>query len=93
MKGGPADESIATAESSHKNDEQNPEFNEEFNFALETLDCVLNIRVMDVDLGREDKLGSAAIRLGDQDLKPGEMKEVEAKLDDTAACCLELTRD
>jgi len=62
-----------------KKDEQNPEYNEEFNFTLETLENrVLKVKVMDDDIGSDEKLGSAEIKLDEQDLQPGEMKEIEA---------------
>ena len=92
-----SDETIATAQSSKKKDEPNPEYNEEFNFTLETLENrVLKVKVMDDDIGSDEKLGSAELKLDEQDLQPGEMKEIEAKVDDNwfsadAICYLQLT--
>merc|ERR1711939_283480 len=92
-----SDETVATAQSSKKKDEPNPEYNEEFQFTIECLDNrVLKLKVMDDDIGSDEKLGSGEIKLDDCGLNPGEPLDYELKVDDNwfsadAICYLTLT--
>jgi len=73
-----SDETVATAQSTKKSGDQNPEYNEEFSFNLQELNNrLLKITVMDDDWTSDEKLGEATVNLGDAGLEPGEDKEME----------------
>jgi Ca2+-dependent lipid-binding protein len=82
---GPFDTKFGTQESSHKMNDLNPTYNEEFIFhgtpdSLENL--VLEVEVFDDDIGRDDKLGKCKIKLADIDGNLfGNYLHVEKKID------------
>lgn len=79
---GPFDVDLGSRESSHKGNTLNPEYGETFIFnGISSLDkVVLHIQVMDDDIGRDDKIGKATIKL----FELGDLSEfvaVEQKID------------
>jgi Ca2+-dependent lipid-binding protein len=83
---GPFDTKFGTQESSHKSNDLNPIYNEEYIFhgTPDTLDnLVLECQIFDDDIGRDDKLGKCKIKLVDIDgnLFSGQYISVERKID------------
>ena len=77
------DHTEGTAESTHKSNEQSPEFNEEFDLECEELaNHGLGIKVMDDDVGSDEKLGKAFIDFDKEPLEPGVPKEFNVTVDD-----------
>mmetsp|Transcript_46700 Transcript_46700/g.98122 ORF Transcript_46700/g.98122 Transcript_46700/m.98122 type:complete len:132 (+) Transcript_46700:177-572(+) len=67
--------------STKKKDEQNPVYGEEFHFNIPELkNMELTIKVMDDDVGFDEKLGKCKIKLEDMDLSEEPM-EVKKKVD------------
>lgn len=81
---GPLDVNYGTRESTHKGNTLNPEYGETFIFngvpSLEKL--VLHIKVMDDDIGRDDKIGKCTVKLFElEGLEGGGFVDVEEKVD------------
>mmetsp|Transcript_39931 Transcript_39931/g.83514 ORF Transcript_39931/g.83514 Transcript_39931/m.83514 type:complete len:132 (+) Transcript_39931:262-657(+) len=67
--------------STKKKDEQNPVYGEDFHFNIPTLNNMeLTIKVMDDDVGFDEKLGKCKIKLEDLGLSEEPM-EIEKKVD------------
>eukprot|EP01083_Nonionella_stella_P103185 294526_1 len=67
--------------STKKKDEQNPVYGEDFHFNIPTLDNMeLTVKVMDDDIGFDEKLGTRKIKLEDLGLSEEPM-DIEKKVD------------
>lgn len=74
---------VGKQESSHKNNECSPVYNEDFIFGIPTLDdYLIKLNVMDDDVGSDKKLGEATIKLEKEGLQPGVPKEIVVTVDD-----------
>jgi C2 domain len=80
---GPFDKSFGEQVSSHKSNTVNPEYHETFSWQApeDITGLVVNVVVMDDDIGRDDKIGKCSIKLADIDGDLSSFRAVERNLD------------
>jgi len=75
------DKDFGEMSSSKKKNEQNPVYGEDFHFNIPTINNMeLKVKVMDDDIGRDEKLGECKINLEKLDLGP-EPTAIKRKVD------------
>ncbi|KAG1678246.1 hypothetical protein FOA52_013866 [Chlamydomonas sp. UWO 241] len=82
IKDGFFDKTVGKAQSSKKQDDCNPVYNEEFSFHFDELTKMeLHLKIMDDDTISDDKVGAGEIKLDKEDLQPNLPKTFRIKVD------------